>query len=400
MALYNHKAVRIIVLLILALMAAVSLYRGVTNALHFSQDFQWDAAKALTMGIDPYTESLSPTGALSQGELKDYYAYYEGIDAPQKMEANQFPSLLMLLYPYTLLAPSAARLAWLVTNLLCTLGIVILLRFTFLKDCDRFLFASLCLLMVAGTPYRNQLGVGQHTLFSVFFFLFAVYLSEKKYGKIPAALSLFVSFFKYTLTAPLSLYFLYKKKWIEWITSVLLHVLLTGCAAVLLKKSFLDMILSPLKVSSALLSEGGLDFGALFHGSAVSLVLAFLVGILLFVLSLKAKEGCDARLLTILLLWSLIMLYHRTYDFFVLIMAASYFTEDRKTGQVTTAGNIMTGAYILVLYAVFFLLRQFHESAPAMIFTGILYYLFTIAMTVIFCKNCIGKKNHELLGKA
>ena len=160
------------------------------------------------------------------------------------------------------------------------------------------------------------------------------------------------------------------------------------------------MILSPLKVSSALLSEGGLDFGALFHGSAVSLVLAFLVGILLFVLSLKTKEGCDARLFTILLLWSLIMLYHRTYDFFVLIIAASYFAEERKTGQVTTAGNIMTGAYVLVLYAVFFLLRQFHESAPAMILTGILYYLFTIVMTVLFCKNCIGKKKDEIFGKA
>ena len=74
------------------------------------------------------------------------------------------------------------------------------------------------LFMISGTPYRNQLGVGQHTLFSFMFFLIAVYACQKneerkdpKKFKLSIAVPLAVSYFKYTLTAPLALYFLYKK---------------------------------------------------------------------------------------------------------------------------------------------------------------------------------------------
>ena len=197
-ALYKKRIFRSIIIAALTLLAGLSVYQGICNARTFSQDFQWDAARALMLGINPYRESLTPTGALFEGNLKDYYRYYESIGSPQKMEANQFPSLLMLLYPWALLSPDPARLVWLVTNLLFTAGIVVLLRLTFLKDCDRFVFTALVLLMLAGTPYRNQLGVGQHTLFSLFFFLLALWLSEKKRCLIPSGLCLAVGLFKYT----------------------------------------------------------------------------------------------------------------------------------------------------------------------------------------------------------
>ena len=150
-----------LILFIMGVLAAVSLIQGCKNAILVSQDFQWDAAKALVMGIDPYDESLSPSGVLPP-EFEKYYL---------QMEANQFPSLLLLLYPYTLLPPLAARYAWLCSNLLFTAGIIVLLKKTFLGKADDFTFAFFMLLMIAGTPYRNQLGVGQHTLFSFFFCL-------------------------------------------------------------------------------------------------------------------------------------------------------------------------------------------------------------------------------------
>ena len=89
-SLWGNKGVRITVIALLAAMAAVSLIQGIRNAAEFSQDFQWDAVKAFTMRINPYDESLHPSG------IPDAYGFE---DVYLQMEANQFPSLLMLLIP-------------------------------------------------------------------------------------------------------------------------------------------------------------------------------------------------------------------------------------------------------------------------------------------------------------
>ena len=89
-----------VILIVMGILAAVSLVQGCKNAVLVSQDFQWDAAKALTLHINPYDESLSPSGILDSYDFEKYYL---------QMEANQFPSLLLLLFPYTLLPPLTAR---------------------------------------------------------------------------------------------------------------------------------------------------------------------------------------------------------------------------------------------------------------------------------------------------
>lgn len=379
--LWNIRGIRIAILSVLSAMAALSLVQGSRNAIKYSQDFQWDAAKAFSMRIDPYDESLNPTGALNSEGIKEFYDYFESIDAPQKMEANQFPSLLMMLVPYTFMKPNAARLLWMLSNLIFTAGIIILLRVTFLRNIGKFEFAVLMLLMVSGTPYRNQLGVGQHTLFSFCFFLLAVYLSEKKLGGIPSALALSVSYFKYTLTAPLAVYFIYKRKYKEFTASILIHVLLTAVSSIYLRESFTDMLIKPLKVSSALASEGGLDFGALFNGSPVAFVLAGLVMILMIYIAVKMPEGCDGMMISILILWSLIITYHRTYDFFVLVSAASCI-EVISWEKRELKSKIMLAGFVLVLLLVFYELRVFDEALPARIVTGIIYYAYTVYVTV------------------
>ena len=141
--LWGNKGIRYAVIALLAAMALVSLIQGVRNAVGASQDFQWDAAKAFTMRINPYDESLHPSGILDAYGFEDVYL---------QMEANQFPSLLMLLIPYTFLAPLTARYAWIVSNLVFTAGIILLLRKTFLKTADRDVFVAFMLLMIAGRP--------------------------------------------------------------------------------------------------------------------------------------------------------------------------------------------------------------------------------------------------------
>ncbi len=398
-----------IIIAVLGILAAVSLMQGIRNAIEASQDFQWDAAKTLVLKINPYDESLSPSDALKAYGFEKYYL---------QMEANQFPSLLLLLFPYTLLQPLVARYAWLLSNLLFTAGIILLLRKTFLRreaGPDSFAFTSFMLLMIAGTPYRNQLGVGQHTLFAFFFFLLAVYCIERKAkgilgpsGKtgfkenlsdtsVCGALCLFFCFFKYTLTVPLALFFIYKKRYGELVFSVLAHVLLTGMCALWLKDSFINMIIKPLKVSSRLAAEGGLDFGALLNGSAVSYVLAFAVMIALLWLSIAAGRlgasendaiHLESLLFSILILWSLIITYHRTYDFFVIVTVLSLM-------YVPNCPKYIKILYGLTIIGVFFILRLFSEAPASKAAVGAIYYIFTILVTIWGVKCLIQKKRES-----
>ena len=395
---WGRKAVRYVVMTFLAAMALISLIQGIRNAAGSSQDFQWDAAKALSMGLNPYDLSEEPGKAPEYPPLADFYRLFTDKGLKQNMEANQFPSLLLLLLPYTLMTPLTARYAWIVSNLIFTAGIIFLLRRTFLKDADRDTFIIFMLLMMAGTPYRNQLGVGQHTLFAFFFFLMAVWLEgmyplpdtggpgmgKMKNVRSPGlfaavVISLFICYFKYTLTVPLCLYFVYKKRYLEIAFSAAGHVILTAACAVWLKDSFINMIIKPLKVSSALAAEGGLDFGALLGGSALAYVLAFAVMAGLFAMALKLPEGMDGEFISVLTLWSLIITYHRTYDFFVIVTVLAFFLGYfGKHPDHGMESQILAAGYAITLISVFFVLRIFSESTVSKIVVGTIYYLFTL----------------------
>ncbi len=375
--LYHNQKLWIVLYIVFGLLAAVSLLQGCRNAIAVSQDFQWDAAKALTLQINPYIESMTPTGILDQYGWEQYCL---------QMEANQFPSLLMLLFPYTLLAPLTARYMWLASNLIFTILMIVLLRRTFLAKMDIRLFALLVLFMISGTPYRNQLGVGQHTIFSFMFFLAAVWCCQReetsgKSGyRAGTVICLAISYFKYTLTVPLALYFVYKRKWKELIASVAIHVILTIFAAFWLNAGFLDMILQPLQVSSALAAEGGIDFGALLQGSLFSFVLAGIVMLGLFLMVLRLPKDREVQVIGILTLWSLIVTYHRTYDFFILIVVAALFCEAEWKMKAMMRKPLLY-FYMLLLFAVNYVLRLFSEAVPALICVGVLYYVFTFLIT-------------------
>lgn len=399
--LLDNKKIYIIVLVLLTAFALVSLVQGLRNACRDSQDFQWDAAKVLVQKINPYDESLIPSGILDKYGYDEYYL---------QMEANQFPSLLLILAPFTLLKPLTARYVWLILNLILTLLMIFLLKMTFLKEMETRNFILLMLFMLAGTPYRNQIGVGQHTIFSFCFFLLAVYISEycelfkrcsenQKYDKIRfwlIVVCLFICYFKYTLTVPLVLYFIYKKRYMEIAVSAMAHVLLTVFSAIWLNDSVLNMIIKPLKVSSALSAEGGLDFGVLLKGSFAANILMFAVMLLLLALAVKMPDGHSEALIAVLILWSLIVIYHRTYDFFVLSAVAGIFFDELFL-ENKKLYNIFLYAYYFMLISVFFILRVFSESVESKMFVGTVYYIFTIAVSVLVFRNYfISKENRKI----
>ncbi|MBO5550440.1 MAG: DUF2029 domain-containing protein [Lachnospiraceae bacterium] len=368
---------------LMALLSIISTYEGIANGLVWSQDFQYDAAQALVNGYDPYdlSRDFDEKALPDVKYLKGFYEYYDSLGTPQRMEANQFPSLLYILTPYTMFPYGIARILWVVTNIICTAVIIWLLKKTFMTKVDERLYPVFMMLMLAGTPWRNQIGVGQHTLFAVAFLLLAVYVSgndENESGMrrvLPAGLLLSLCYLKYTVTAPLALYFIYKRKWKTFFISLVPHVLLTGVAAAVLHKPYADMLTEPLRVASALAGEGSIDIGALTHGSPVGLVVTAAVMIFIFTVAFIMPKGNDELFISLAALLSLVMTYHRTYDFFIMIIVFGYFA----TGRMKTAEVI----YLITTLAFFFVLRVFHESVISLTVSGALYYACVISFVVV-----------------
>lgn len=374
---------------LLALMAVISIYEGIGNGLVWSQDFQYDATSALINGYDPYdiSRDFDKASLPDIANLKGFYDYYEGLGTPQRMEANQFPSLLYILTGYALLPYNAARVLWTVSNILCTAVLIWLLKKTFMARVDDRMYPVFVMLMLAGTPWRNQMGVGQHTLFAVAFFLLAVYVSERGLADenagdtsstariVASGLLLSLSYLKYTVTAPLAVYFIYKKRWKEFVISLVPHLILTGVAASVLHESFVDMLIKPLKVASALAAEGGIDIGVLTGGHPAGFIITGLAMVFLFAAALMLPEGNDELFISLAVLLSLVMTYHRIYDFFVMIIVFGYFA----TGRMKTAEII----YFITTLMFFFVLRIFHDNVICLTVGGALYYACLISFVVV-----------------
>lgn len=378
----SSKYIKELFLCIVIIAAFVSVVQGFSNAIAYplgSFDFQYDSAKYIAMGLDPYTESLHPTGMQEELGFDVYYGC---------LAANQFPSMLLMLIPFTFFSPVTAKYVFAFFNILCTAGFFILLRNWFCRRMTNYQFILLCCACLTSTPWRNNLGNGQHTIFSFFFFLFGLWLSDKKHP-ILSGISLSISFFKYTLTIPISIYYLYKKKYKEFAIAVFIHIVLTFAAASWLKKSVLEMIILPVKVSSTLSESGAFDLGSILClGKASMPIAVILTFILAFYILSRNFYGTDFQIFSFLVMFSLIVIYHMQYDFFVLIVPLAIFGLQKWACPL---GNIVRYCMWGIIAYPWYLSRILDRILPSgMEFTNIiyaLYYYFVLILLMIAIRD-------------
>lgn len=336
----EHKKLFNWIIVVLFCYGIVSVVMGVYRGMTGSMDFQWDSTKVLAMRINPYLESMEPSGVLESYEFGKYYG---------ALEANQFPSLLWLLFPFTLFTPQTANILWAFFNLVCGAVFLYCIRKTFLEELTKEEFLFTTAIFLSGTPLRNCLAMGQHTLFSMAFFMLSILLARK--GKRTAAgLLLSISYFKYVLVVPIALYYVYKRWFKELIISVIPHIVLTFFSAWWLQESFFDMLIQPLKVSAKLADEGAIDLGRWIGNGTFSMALAVVLGMALAILVLFIPKGYDKEVIATLVLVSLILMYHRFYDFFILVVPMAILWFEKKS---TVAEKFCIGASVLIAYYVF-----------------------------------------------
>jgi len=287
-----------------------------------SQDSDWGAARALLHGLDPYKLYLSCVHCAKP-------AFYPPV-------APMYPaSGLVMLWPLAALAWPVAKVVWASFNIFLGAGLVATLCRIFLPDGGWRAFSWALVAFIAGTPFLNNLGNGQHAVFALAFFTAAIWAERRGRTKLASVL-LAISWFKYSLTFPLSLFFVIRRRFAVLLGAAMVHVFLTVFAAVWAGTSPVSLLLEPLRVIQGVGSVGHLElFGLATRLGVTSKLPPLIAAIALTAAVLAAvwrgRSDEDLQLLSLLALFAYAVIYHYPYDLVILVIPLIYVIERARS---------------------------------------------------------------------
>jgi hypothetical protein len=317
-----NQAVRV-GLILATLVAMISLGQGIRNALRptGSQDFQWGPSRALLHRFDPYALKIRQ---------------YAHPDEPAPFLFSQDPtypiSAYIFLWPYAALPWPMAKLLWALSNVGFMVVLVWGLGRLFLQSEMKWIWWLAGCLFVIGTPLRNLIGNGQHALFSLSFFVLALYCLEQE-KPMWSGVCLALALLKYTVTLPLLIVFLLKRSYRPLWVAMAIHLALLAFASLWTQVTPLQLVREygqVVMVETHQGIDGYVDINAVLHHlglSAVPFLWPTLAAVLLLTAALVifwCGTGQELRCLAVLSLLSTVVVYHRPYDMVVLAFALFY----------------------------------------------------------------------------
>ena len=310
-----------------------------TQSAEGARDFHqfWYAGQFMIQGRDPYE-------AFFAGEQPALpIAYWDGVVLERYPVAQPYleitpsntPAMLLLLSPLATLSWANAKLAFLCINILLMLltAILIVRRIPFadvkLAPIDE-LFIFLIYIDLSAT--RIAVENGQTTLLVFLLMLVAVLHAERDWRISGLALGLALS--KYSLSLPIFLFLLLKKKFRILLFAVGVQLLgILGIAAIT-GTSPLTIVLENIQLFVRLFDQPGIHLSRWFEGVSNN-VLVSMLPVLMMTLAVfipmyfwfrarpnlsNMQDVIDFHLLTILFLWTMLVAYHRLYDTLILIV--------------------------------------------------------------------------------
>ena len=314
-----------------------------------SQDFQWGPSKILLEHGNPYAE---------------YFKYEDG-ERENPFILVQYPNYpssgYVFLWPYASMDWENAKRAWWFSNIIFTILIVVGLQLLFpIKK--KYSLLLIIFLFIGSSPWRSVLANGQHGLFSLVLFIWSVYFVQKRW--LLAGILLAMSWFKYTLTFPLSLYFLYKKEYKIVLLAICVHVFLTLFVSYWIDESIADFFLGPLRVAMIVTPSGDIDiFGVITHFSLPKILGMIMLFIIIASTVMIAKQKQikvqehSILLMSYLSMVALTIFYHLNYDFVILIFPlwfVFYYENISKLLKVLILSLIAIQWYITAIVGLVF----------------------------------------------
>jgi len=310
--------VRLLVLALLAVVAAVSVLRASSNALevHASHDFAnlLKSAEVLQQE-DVYRRWFTAM-------IDDDYTRAPSSN-PAGSDPTYAPSSLALLMPFNLMSWPAAQKLWLALNLGFTAGLLLLCRRRFLTQEPRWVTGAIAALLLSSVCWRNIVMNGQLAIAALFFFLLAAELGDRRRPLLAGA-SLMLALVKYSLILFLLPWLIARRQWLPIIVAAGIHVVLTILVAARIHENPVALVLGSFDVGKRLAMKGYVDVGALAGHAGLPAAVALGVGLALAGAAawaaLRHRPIDTDLLLATLSFLAFILIYHRAYDGVVLLL--------------------------------------------------------------------------------
>ena len=310
---------RWIILSILAIAAAASLFVGIRGAIASSKDFQWAGSVLLRAGIDPWQQAFADNGS--------GIAHFS--------PPNYLHELYIILLPLSLLTFRHAAEIWCCVTILLSIATMYLLKNLFALPAPTTL--GLLLLLWMSTPFRTTLQVGQMGMMEMFL-LSVVFCTTNSTLR---GLALGFSFSKYSF-APVVVSFLWFKRNIRTLTIAACVPLFALVMAwgLLGSRPLTTLAVEPFAVSRIRVWPGMADLMTAIEATFAHLLphftrgktLAYIIGLIAsgcYGYFLSRRRITNAAQLTLIAVASLFTVKHLMYDYIFLVIPLCYALSER-----------------------------------------------------------------------
>jgi hypothetical protein len=366
-----------LVFVLLGIWSLLSYGRVISNTFDGSgaTDFHsyWYSGHFLRQGNDPYQafftkqEPIIPVKYLDGKVVSTLPVAQLGLATTP---ANTAP-IVMLLAIFSFFSWPIAKILWMICNLIFMLAIpCMIVRLWSDKIVDRIsqenLFIGLTFWALLAA--RNAAGNGQTTLFVFVLMLLALLLAKKNWGM--AGLALGIALSKYSLSLPLVLFLLYKQKYRIVATSLATQIAGVITMSLLTDTTFLQVVNDYILMLQLHNTQQGIHLATLMPGSSIvtfPIVTVFTIIVYGFCgywvlinykrLPASEKTFSELHILTILVLWTLLIAYHREYDAVVFILYVTLIVCGLRRDRWLLSKQTKYGLMFLLLLSILWMSR-------------------------------------------
>lgn len=333
-----------VLLCILASLYAITVMAYIfieTQSDQGARDFHqfWYAGQFISQGRDPYAaffagEQPALPIAYMDGVILNEYP----IGQPSlEITPSNTPAMMLLLMPLALFSWPTAKLIFMFINIVLMLITAILvvrwLPFAGVQ-LPRLDGILIFLVYIDLSATRIAIENGQTTLLVFLLMLVAVLYAQRDWRISGLALGLALS--KYSLSLPVFLFLLFKRKFNILILAAAVQLLgILGIASIT-RTSPVTIVQENIQLFFRLFDQPGIHLSRWFEGSSPNLLLSMLpvlvMTLVVFVpifywlrtsrIPADMEGVIDFHLLTILFIWTMLVAYHRLYDTLILITFA------------------------------------------------------------------------------
>lgn len=350
---------------LLALLGVLALYAlfvlgyilNATLGEHGATDFHtyWYAGNFIQEGRDPYQ------------------AYFSGESLPVRQPGLEIapsntPPTMLLIYPFSYLPWMAAKILWMVCNFAFVFLIFRLVVFNLPIPgfpLDRLTQILIALLFFDLSATRIAIENGQVTVLVFLLIVSALVLADRAWLLAGFLLGLGLS--KYSVALPVFLFLLYRREYRILGVAILTQFLGVALFSLLTGNPVAAIINEQVRIFFFIYNEPGVQLATLFRGTPLALPAAIVMTLAVFGLlyawlihrqpARDLSPLVDYHVLNILILWSLLVAYHRSYDVLMIIIFMvlafqglfhqSLWQLSQSTSRVLAAG--LGGTLILLI---------------------------------------------------